>query len=168
MGQVRLFIQENFLAVLAVLSVSLSVAVTGGHAAAQDIPRDGPEYKICYEKLTQEPLASYSSRVAEGGPENTRRILLETELVGVRCSDGQLIAFMEHHGMPYHSKIEREDTFEGIQGSYNRILDFCVRYQRVLERLFFGECGGVTRFMMLDDKVSYMVSHGFRSSFGLW
>ena len=160
MGRVRLFIQENFLAVLAVLSVSLSVAVTGGRAAAQDIPRDGPEYQTCYEKLTQEPLASYSSRLAEGGPENTRRILLETELVGVRCLDAQLIAFMEHHGMPYEGTLEIGREHTSGRSTYNRLLGFCVPGPTWIDRLLRGRCSGVAEVFLLDDQVAQVISHG--------
>ncbi|MEP3846011.1 MAG: hypothetical protein ABJM43_11795 [Paracoccaceae bacterium] len=146
-----------FLTGVAVFLSTLSAVSHPNHGSQIE-----PRYQACERVFRSAPAATLFEFVARGNRATFSPGDLDALLKGLQCSDDQIIAYMTHHGLPYHSKIERGDVFKGQQGNYNRILDFCTPHRTALRRMISGECRGVTRFMMVDDKVSYIISHGFR------
>ena len=147
-------------AVLTIIIVVLSSAFV---IAQTERPREfAAKYEECENVLWSYPANTLSELVPQGFGARLSSGRLDDIIPGLHCSDDQIIAYMAHHGLPFHSQIERDDVFEGIQGDYNRILDFCIQHTSFLRRLFSGECGGVTRLIMVDDRVSNIVSHGFK------
>lgn len=131
--------------------------------ASSSIPTDfPPQYRHCQEALWSPPLTTLKDFVPKGHGARLSTGKLDDHVKELRCSDEQIIEYMEHHGLPYLSTIERADIAETGGGDYNRILDFCIKNRGLITRLLSGDCGGVTRFMMVDDQISYIISHGFK------
>ena len=141
-------------------AISLALACFALPGAAQEaVPA---EYQDCETVLWSHPANTLADFVPEGYGARTEGGRLHDIVKDLRCSDDQIIRYMEHHGLPYRSKIERDNVLETGRGPYNRILDFCIRHRTVFDRWLRGECGGVTRFMMVDDQITHIISHGFK------
>ncbi|MEM7683208.1 MAG: hypothetical protein AAF293_00180 [Pseudomonadota bacterium] len=110
--------------------------------------------------MSQPPLSEFAQRIEDGGVRNVRRELLEAELTDVRCSDAQLIAFMERHNMPHTYTLEAPEVRKTGLGTYTRILFFCIRSQSLLQRLLHGKCAGVVDIHLMVDRITYVIAHG--------
>ncbi len=139
------------------LLVTASTWGRGSSAEKVDVPE---VYRQCHAILWSSPMTMYSEQIAQGGPKNLRRILLEEALAGIRCSDKQLIAFMDSHRMPFIESREAPEFRDTPRGGYDRLLNFCIKSPTLLDRLVRGRCGGVVRIMMIGDRVSYVIAHG--------
>ncbi len=125
-------------------------------------PDQVPEYRQCQQVLWSSPLTTLKDFVAKGYGARLSTGDLEDQVKGLRCSDTQIIDYMEHHGLPYRAILEKADTTESGHGKSNRFLYFCIRNRGLFTRLIFGDCGGVTSIAMVDDEISYIISHGYK------
>ncbi|MEP1538843.1 MAG: hypothetical protein ABJQ34_20975 [Paracoccaceae bacterium] len=155
------------LAVAAVIVSSLSAVSHPNHGSHIE-----SKYEECQKVLWSYPANTLSEMVPRGFGSRlaSGKLRLHDILPGLHCSDDQIIDYMTHHGLPYRDLGAQKDSatdepatvVKGSRGDYNRALSFCIPRTSFLRRLIQGECGGITSFMMLDDKVSYIESYGFK------
>ncbi|MEL6208177.1 MAG: hypothetical protein AAFR47_23170 [Pseudomonadota bacterium] len=123
---------------------------------------DQAEYAQCHDVLWSAPANTLSTYVNEGYGARLESGDLEEVVRSLRCSDAQIVAYMEHHGLPYLGTSERADILETGDGQYNRVIHFCIPNRGWLTRALRGDCGGATSFWMVDDRIQYISSHGFK------
>ncbi len=142
--------------------VLLALALVTGQTNAQDsvaIP-DGlaPEYHRCHEVLWADPM----STVRDLAKKNSEKPA--TGLVGLRCSDAQIIENMVHKGWIYRStnKTANPAGIDTIRGSivYNRFIVFCNPAKNFLDRWLFNGCIQTGGFWLLNDKVQLFGASG--------
>lgn len=121
---------------------------------------DPSRYVECHNLLNSEPLNQLSQHVAEGRGSRISDSELGKPLIGVACSDAQIINYMEHHGFVRGVLFTwREPKEHALLGPYNKLLNFHVRSQKNwLHRKLHGEWAVVASFMMLNDTVLNIAS----------
>jgi len=136
----------------------LALTLATGQANAQDsmaIP-DGlaPEYHRCHEVLWSEPVPTISDLAGKNSEKPA------TGLVGLRCTDSQIIENMVQKGWIY--KTTNSTGFHTARGGsivYNRSIGFCNPSRSFLDRLLW-DCIQNGRFLLLHDRVQLIGAWG--------
>ncbi len=147
------------LAAIAALGVMLTMTPFAAAQEQGDMQQkddSGNRYAQCQRLLDSPPLNELSQHVAEGWGARIRDERLGKPLLGIACSDEQIIDYMKQHGF-VHRQTRRWQETEHSHGyggyDYNKQLSFSVRRKYWLDRLFFGEYSVGADFMMLDDTI---------------
>ncbi len=111
-------------------------------------------YAECEQLLVSEKLNQLSQHVADGWGSRIDDSELGKPLIGVECSDNQIIDFMEHHGFTYgQTRTWAEPQDYHPFGRYDKLINFSTRRTNRFYRWLYGEWAVGARFMMLNDTI---------------
>lgn len=113
-------------------------------------------YAECQRLMDMPPLSELHLHVSKGHGSIIRLPEFGGQLVGMKCSDEQLIRYMEQHGF-YHTSTDSWSPNRHSYGKnsydYNKRLSFCTS-RNILGRLIFGNnCEVGAMFKFLDDEI---------------
>ncbi len=157
LSNAKAYTGSTALAAIAALGVMLAMAPFAAAQEQGDMQKKddgGNRYAECQRLLDSPPLNELSQYVAEGRGAWIDASELGKPLLGVACSDEQIIGFMVHHGFTHRQlRTWPEPQDYTPFGQLNKQLSFSVRRKYWLDRLFFGEYSVGADFMMLDDTI---------------
>ncbi|SLN32533.1 hypothetical protein ROA7450_01491 [Roseovarius albus] len=120
------------------------------------IPADLPdEYHQCHSLLNSEPLNTLSEFVDVGRGAMISDDDLGKRLIGVSCTDEQIIDYMENHGFEHGQTLSWPEPKEHVLlGQYNKVMSFSTRSKKNwLHRKLYGAFAVGSRFMMRNDTI---------------